>query len=210
MFPTIKKRISFISLLLVFVLLLTSCNSSTVEPENRPDPTIRIPTDQAPSADLYLWYSANEKVEHTFTCEPVFGDGCYFTPDVVIVKYFSLKNLSEQSRSYNLHFEVFQPNEEEREKPFLTEVLKHQIQWDTKFGSFEWREDIAGDELYFVNGEPYETHSMICVKEVAAGEEVFFAIAIRMDSDAPIEYLNKKMFIDIGVSDLSREYYGER
>ena len=192
-----KKRnrlLSLISLSLIFVLLLTSCNITTYEP---------IPTDQAPSADLYLWYSASEKVEHTVTCEPVFGDGGYFTPGIMIVKYFSLKNLSGESRRYNIHFEVFQPNKDEREKPFLTEVLKYQLHWDTKFDSFEWREDIQGDNIYFVNGSPYKTDSMICLKEVAAGEEVFFAVAIRMDSDAPIEYLNKKMFIDVGVSDLS-------
>jgi hypothetical protein len=127
-----------------------------------------------------------------------------------MVKYFSLKNLSSESRRYNINFELFQPNEDERKEPFLTEALKYQLQWDTKFGSFEWNEDITSRRPWFINNNSYATSQTLGIKEVAPGEEVFFAVAIRMDSDAPIEYLNKKMFIDVGVSDLSREYYGER
>ena len=192
----IVKLAPFVTIALIFTALLVACYNSWIAEEF----TL---SDNAPSADLYLWYSANEKVEHTVTCEPVFGDGGYFTPDVVMVKYFSLKNLSGESRRYNIHFELFQPNEEEREKPFLTEALEYQLQWDTKFGCFEWNEDITSRRPRFINNNSYTTNQMLGIKEVAAGEEVFFAVAIRMDSDAPIDYLNKKMFIDVGVSDLS-------
>lgn len=193
MLNKIFKLIPFVAIILTFALLLSACF----------DPAESLPIDQAPSAELYYWYSATEKVDHTETSLPVFGDGCYFTPGFVMVKYFSLKNHSDESRNYSLYLEVSQPNEDERKEPFLTDVLKYQIQGDTKFGNFEWRENFRVDEMAFLNTKPYTTHKVMCINEVAAGEEIFFAIAIRMDSDATVDYMNKKMFIDVNVSDVS-------
>ena len=188
----ILKLLPFATIILIFALLLRACSN----PEEIP------PIDQAPSAELYHWYSADEKVEHTETSSPIFGDGCYFTPGFVMVKYFSLKNHSDEARKYTLSLEFSQPNEDERKEPFITDVLKFELEWDTKFGDFEW--EGPGHKLYFSNHEPYvTTNGIIHAKEVAAGEEEFFAIAIRMDSDAAADYMNKKMFIDVKVSDLS-------
>ena len=197
-----KKRnrlLSFISLLLVFVLLLTSCNSTTDELKNQPDLEASTPSDeeQEPGLKLYLWKSADKKIEITEESSLVFGDGSNFEPGEIIVKYFSVKSVSGGNLKYFVTLEAMQPNDAEHKAHSLANVIEYQMFRDTKYGSFEWREDIPGQEIYILNDDRYTPNVLYSSTLHNYGEEVFFAVAIRMDSDATAEYMDKKLYLDV-------------
>ena len=199
-----KKLTPFISLILVIVLLLTSCNPEAGEPENQQDPEASMPTDeeQEPSLKLYQWSSADKKIELTEESDLVFGDGSYLEPGDIIVKYFSLKNTGNSKQKYSILLEATQPSDAEHKAHSLSDVLKYQFYLDTKFGDAEWNENFWIHQVTCVNDH---TYNVVSSKEAPAGEERFFAIAIRMDSDATDDYKGKKLYLDVKLNIFSED-----
>ena len=193
-----KKLTPFISLILVIVLLLTSCNPEAGEPENQQDPEASMPTDeeQEPSLKLYQWSSADKKIELTEESDLVFGDGSYLEPGDIIVKYFSVKCVSSGRHNFSVTLEAMQPNDAEHKAHSLADVIEYQMFRDKKYGSFEWREDIPGQEIYILNDDRYTPNTLFAI-DLRAGEEEFFAVALRMDSDATDDYKGKKLYLDV-------------
>ena len=141
------------------------------------------------SVSVYLWTSATEKSEISANSEPIFGDGRYFEPGYIAVKFISVKNNGDTAKRYKIILEATQPDDEAHKAHSLTDVLSYKFISDARFGNTVDRS---------INGTRFSIgENAIRVIEILAGEEAFFAIAIHMDEAAGNEYQSKS--ISLGV-----------